>query len=539
MKNWYKLKNIVLLFCFVFCFMSCSSLKQKKNVIEPIDYTDEDIVEIEIQRINSLMEAEPVKALWRAILLNRPEVLERAKKNIIDLFESAIEDKNYYEAKRYFTSLATLGWEGEKYNKQIIDSLYSNEVPGFRNNTLAPKTISECMNGTVTIWVDRGVRVQNGNGYADIVIGSGFFIDDRGYIVTNYHVIDSMVDPKYEGYSRLYIKMLDDPDTKIPAKVIGYDSVLDLALIKTEITPKFVLNLGSSKDLSVGDKVSAIGTPVGLEGTLTSGIISSTERKLFTLGNVFQLDAAVNSGNSGGPLIDSNMKVQAVVFAGMPRYQGLNFAIPVEYLKQELNLMYSCGEVVHPWIGCFGHTKRQGKKKTGLEIQYVLPGGSAAMAGLKVGDVIVSIDGNNVYSIEDFHYLMMAYEPETILCCKYIDADNNEKSVSIYLDRRPKDPGKTVYKSDFISTAFVPLFGMKLIPSSTLNKNSYTIENVIRGSVADEMNFSVYDAVTVKDVKIDEENEYILAQIYAKRKKKGFLDITMVLGSQFDNPYYF
>ena len=97
--------------------------------------------------------------------------------------------------------------------------------------------------------------------------------------------------------------------------------------------------MGSSSDLEIGDKISAIGTPVGLEGTLTSGIISSFDRKLLALGNVFQIDAAVNSGNSGGPLIDKNLKVQAIVFAGMLQLQGLNFAIPVEYLKQELGIL--------------------------------------------------------------------------------------------------------------------------------------------------------------------------------------------------------
>lgn len=533
-----KLRNCSILFL-LFFLISCGSLKQPKEIQQPINYSDYEIVEIEVKRINSMIESEPVRALWRSVLLGKQDIIDRTRTNVELLFKSAIEEKDYYEAKKYYTSLAAIGWSDSDYNRKIIDELSAKDIPGLGKNDLAPKSISECMNATVTIWVDRGVKVQNGAGYADVVLGSGFFIDERGYIVTNHHVIDSMVDPKYEGYSRLYIKLLDDPDTKIPAKVVGYDSILDLALLKTEITPKYVLNLGSSKELQVGDKISAIGTPVGLEGTLTSGIISSTERKLFTLGNVFQIDAAVNSGNSGGPLIDNNMKVQAIVFAGMPRYQGLNFAIPVEYLRQELNLMYSCGEVIHPWIGCFGHTKRQGKKKTGLEIQYVLPGGSAAMAGLVPGDIIVSIDGNPINSIDDFQFLMMAYEPETMLECTYVNSDGKEQNKYIYLDRRPKNPGQVVCESDFVSNSFVPLFGMKLKASSTLNRNSYTIESVVKGSTADEMNFSEFDAVTVKDVKIDNDNEYIFAQIYARRRKKGFLDITMVLATQLDSPYYF
>ena len=528
---------------FLFCFISCKSFNGVTSIPEHINYDDSKVVENEIQRINSYMESEPVRALWRALLLNDEEIIERAKQNLTILLERAIEEKEYFEAKKYLKSLESVGFVSKDISISQIYELSSKEVPGLSADVeKRPESIADCMEATVTIWVDRGMKVLEGTGYADIIIGSGFFIDRRGYIVTNYHVIDSLVNPKYEGFSRLYIKLQEDFDTKIPAKVIGYDSTLDLALLKAEIEPKFVLQLGSSADLKTGDKVSAIGTPIGLEGTLTSGIISSTERKLMTLGNVFQLDAAVNSGNSGGPLIDENLKVQAVVFAGMQQSQGLNFAIPVEYLTQELSLMYHKEEVVHSWIGCYGRTKRNGKQKVGLEIQYVLPGSSAFLSGLKPSDVITSLDNIKVTSLEDFQYVCMGYENETLLNFTYITMENEEqveKKGYLYLEKRPKSPSYEVYKTDFISNGFVPLFGMKLIPSSTLNKNSYTIDYVLKGTAADQLHFSQYDSVTVRDMKIDEKNEYIFVMLYSKRKKKGFLDISMILSAPFDSPYYF
>lgn len=518
--------------------LSCVSVNKK--IIEPLDYSDKDIVESEIQRINSYLEFEPVRAMWRAILLGNQDVIDRCIKNVETQLSKSIEEKKYFDAKKYYKSLESAGWKNDKYSLAAIDDLIAKDIPGIsKKNQHAPKSIGDCIDATVTVLVDRGVKVQNGAGYADVVIGSGFFIDSRGYIVTNHHVIESMVDPKYEGYSRLYIKQLEDPDTKIPAKVIGYDPILDLALLKTEITPKYVLNLNSSKDLHVGDKVSAIGTPIGLEGTLTSGIISSTDRKLLSLGNVFQIDAAINSGNSGGPLIDSNMNVQAVVFAGMLRYQGLNFAIPVEYLKQVLNSMYSNGEVVHTWTGCYGHTKRNGKKKVGVEIQYVMPGGSAFISGLRSGDVIYELDGNKITSIEDMNYILMAYERETMLKCKYLTSDGSDRECKIYLDKRSENPGKEIYESDLISNAMEPLFGMKLKSSSTLNKNSYTIEKIIQGSSADEMSFSENDSVQIRDVSVDDKNNAIYVQLYTKRQKKGFLDIVMTMATLLDSPYYF
>ena len=217
--------------------ISCSSINNVKNVPEHIDYDDSKVVQNEIQRINSFMESEPVRALWRAILLGDEEMISRTKENLWNLYTRAVDEKNYYEAMKYLKSLETAGFSdfekllSERYSIEELSKLFLQEVPGLQSdNEKRPKTIADCMEATVTIWVDRGIKVQNGSGYADIVIGSGFFIDRRGYLVTNYHVIDSMVNPKYEGYSRLYIKLLEDSDTKIPAKVIGYDSVLDLAL---------------------------------------------------------------------------------------------------------------------------------------------------------------------------------------------------------------------------------------------------------------------------------------------------------------------
>ena len=543
LRNIKKISLIILTVCTAF-LISCRTVRQPSSIPEHLNYSDEDIVKNEIERIDAFLETEPVRALWRASLLGKEEVLDRCFTKVSDLLETSLEEKNYLDAKKYYKSLISIrpDWKLDGFTYSQIEKLAAADVPGLSavgSNKKAPSKTSECMHAAVTIWVDRGVTVKNGAGYADIIIGSGFFIDERGYIITNHHVIDSMVNPKYEGYVRLYIKLLDDNLTKIPAKVVGYDSLLDLALLKVEITPEYVLDLGSSDELEIGDKISAIGTPVGLEGTLTSGIISSFDRKLLSIGNVFQIDAAVNSGNSGGPLIDKNLKVQAIVFAGMLQLQGLNFAIPVEYLKQELSALYGRGEIIHTWTGCFGNTKREANKKVGLEVQYVLPGGSGFMAGLGPGDIITSLDGKKITSIDDFNFLLMGYEYETILKCDYMSAGGEQKSCLVYLDKRPERPALTIFDSDLLMNSFVPLFGMKLVPSSTTNRNSYTIEKIIPGSAADDMSFSENDTVTVLGVDVDERLKGIITSLSTKRKKKAFLDVTINLGTSFDGPYYF
>ena len=291
------IKKSVFIFCAVFSFFlfGCNSIKQPESIVQPVDYTNEDVVKNEIGNIQRLMEKESTKALFRAYLLQNQQIFNECAALVQKQAENAVEEKDFVHALCLYKSLVSVDYNTQE-NLSKYNDYYQNiydDVPGFSlEQSKSPSSIKDCINATVTIWVDNGLKVENGAGYADIVIGSGFFIDKRGYIITNNHVIEAVVNPKNKAAAKLFIKLPSDTETKIPAKVVGYDSIMDLALLKAEIEPEYVLELGSSSDLEVGDRISAIGTPIGLEGTLTSGIISSTERKLLTLGNVFQIDAA-------------------------------------------------------------------------------------------------------------------------------------------------------------------------------------------------------------------------------------------------------
>lgn len=537
----YLLKSVAIFFV-VALLSSCNTLKQPKEVYVPVDYTEQDAINAEIQRINELKKDFPVMALWRSELLKDEQTINENQENVFLLLQQAIEKKDFFSAIKYYVSLESVKYKNLDKINYTKNELYKNylvDVPGLVvDKKLLPKTVADCINATVTIWVDKGIRIENGAGYADRVIGSGFFIDKRGYIVTNHHVISDLVDPKHESYTRLYIKLARDSETRIPAKVIGYDSLLDLALIKAEVEPPFILELGSSSDLQIGDKVSAIGTPLGLHGTITSGIVSAVDRKLFTTGNVLQIDAAVNSGNSGGPCIDGNMKVQAIVFAGIMQYQGLNFAIPVEYLRQDLPFLYNGGKRNHSWIGAYGHTMKEGLKNTGLEIQYVMPGGTASRADIKKSDVITFVDNKRVYSLEDMQDILRNYGSEVIISCNY-QRDGESKSTLLYLDERPKYPGYEIYKSDLISNSFIPIFGMELASASGHSQRKFVISDILKGSVADESGFSVTDPVYVAGIDFSEKKDAIAIQVNTRRKKRGYLDVSIMLTSSLDSPYYF
>ena len=299
---------------------SCGTIKGGSEIFVPVDYSEERAVDIEIDLVEKLSTENKIKSLWRAKILydkissNKKckQIFEQTTKICVESCIRAIDEEKYFDALGYYLSLEAAGYS--EFNsipksKAELETLAYKNVPGGSVPSVSNASVSDMIKGTVTVFVDKGIKIQRGIGYADAVLGSGFFISKDGYIVTNHHVIADMVDKKYEGFSRLYIKLAEDPDTRVPAKVVGYDKTLDLALLKTEIDAPYVFALGSSSDLSVGDKVYAIGSPLGLEKTLTSGIISSTDRQLFTAGTVFQVDAAINSGNSGGPLIDEKGRV--------------------------------------------------------------------------------------------------------------------------------------------------------------------------------------------------------------------------------------
>ena len=527
-------------------FFSCASndIRVQEKTSEETDLSLEEIRKNEIERTRKIIMTRPCEALWNSVLLQDAELIEFTSNYVKDYCASELEQKDYLEAYFAWQSLVNAGFERlalSVISKTELDKIFFNNIPGtgVKKNTSPKENISSCIAGTVTIWVDLGVKIKSGVGFANRVIGSGFFIDERGYIITNHHVISEVVDPKYEGYGKVYIKLAGNEYDKIPAKVIGWDKIHDLALLKTEIKPPYIFPLGSSSDLKPGDKGYAIGSPLGLESTLTSGIVSSTNRRLFTTGTVLQIDAAVNSGNSGGPCIDVNGNVQAVVFAGIAQYQGLNFAIPVEYIKQELAILYYGGSRRLPWVGGFGHTYRVGNKEAGLEVEYFSPNSAMAKAGINRGDIITSVDGKPVKNISDIQTILRGYIPDTIVKCEYLDSAKAKKSCILYLTERPKAPGYHFYKNDTIQNSFIPLFGISMIPSSTTSSRTFLVTNVLKRSTADETGISENDPITVGKIQFNDDKTMMMAEISVKRRKKGYLDMTLGLTTNLDSPYYF
>ncbi len=385
---------------------------------------------------------------------------------------------------------------------------------------------SRMIKGTVTMWVNRGIKIEKGVGYPDRVIGSGFFIDPRGYLLTNYHVIKSEVDPKYEGYSRLFVRLSENVNDRIPARVVGYDTVFDIALVKVELTPEYVFSGLPTGQVSPGDRIFAIGSPAGLEKTLTSGIVSATERRFLQMGDTIQIDVPVNPGNSGGPLLDDKGDVIGVVFAGLEQFQGLNFAIPWYWIEKILPELYAGGQVVHPWMGL-----SLTETEKGLEVTYAVPDEPAWKAGIEAGDIIETVNGKKYTTLRGIQEAVLDYPPPSLVRIGY-RRDGQLHEQVLCLAPRPQSPIEVALDRDSRDAVLYPLFGLKLQKvGSFLWKTDYVVERVAKGSVADEAGLSENDPLSIQDWIVDKDKGFAVLQLYVKKKKSGFIESVVQIAS--------
>ncbi|HEY8279108.1 MAG TPA: trypsin-like peptidase domain-containing protein [Bdellovibrionota bacterium] len=217
-------------------------------------------------------------------------------------------------------------------------------------------------------------------------LGSGFVIDEAGYILTNHHVIDRA--------SEVEVFIDDGSHTKLKAKIIGSDKKNDLALLQVKAGPYLqALRLGNSDPVKVGESVVAIGNPFGLSHTVTAGIISAKNRVIGQgpYDNFLQTDASINPGNSGGPLFNAKGEVIGINTAVSAAGHGLGFAIPINQAKRILPDLKKFGRISRAWLGTLLVTLPKG-----VFVEGVVIGSASHKAGIKLGDRVLSIDGKKV-----------------------------------------------------------------------------------------------------------------------------------------------
>jgi serine protease Do len=480
------------------------------------------------ERLNSALEQDDFDL---ALALSSSSVFADDQSYIsvrIQLASSLFEEKKYaasmaiwYSLKNSVSQELLQQWAarflktGHPSFAQVLDESF---VESDKNEDRT-ELLQRLLDSTITVSVDRGIRIENGRGIPDRVIGSGFFIDKSGYIITNYHVIESEVDPKYEGFSR--ISILLDEDRKIPARVIGWDPDSDLALLKAEYIPNHFINLFPWYEPQLGEQLYAVGSPGGLQKTVTSGIVSARERDILPYLPILQVDVPINSGNSGGPLLTMSGQAAGVVFAGIEYFEGVNFAIPVRILIDVLPDLYKGGRVRHPWLGL--SLKFEDDQAV---VWYALPGSPVYDLGLREGVEILSINGRVMDSKNSFQRVMRTLRPGSLA---EIEIPGGE-IVYTYIEERPKTPVEALRRMDVSIQSLRPLFGMSVESSgSNFTGRLYTVKEVLRGSAADEAGISVDDPFNILGFDYDPDFEVVWINIRIRKRLAGNLDTNLQL----------
>jgi serine protease Do len=291
-------------------------------------------------------------------------------------------------------------------------------------------------------------QLEEPGGHADRDSGSGFLLKPDGEILTNQHVVD--------GAERLSVKLADGRTFR--ARVIGADADTDVALIKIDgVSGLPVVELGDSASLRPGEWVCAIGNPLGYEHTVTVGVISSLGRKLFdeSLDDYIQTDAAIDFGNSGGPLIDTGGRVIGINSAISSEGANIGFAVPINQAREELDQLRKRGRVVRGYIGVSLHELDPDLQQSlrlgsaaGVLVEDVTAGSPAERAGLRRYDVIAAVDGHGVRDSSALIRDIAARDPGSRVLLQVV-RDGHAQPVSVDLvERPPREDSRPARPSD-------------------------------------------------------------------------------------------
>ena len=327
-------------------------------------------------------------------------------------------------------------------------------TPVRTGNALSPEAVYEVGRQPV-VGITTEITTTNVFGQATTgrVSGSGFIVSTEGYILTNYHVI--------EGATRIWV-MLDDYSVH-EAELIGGEGVTsDMAVLKIDATH---LNLtaaviGNSSEMRVGSPIFAIGNPLGeLTFTMTSGIVSALNREVAvgqgqTL-NMFQIDAPVNSGNSGGPVYNEFGEVVGIVTAKavLEGVEGIGFAIPIDDAMHYADLLIELGYIPRPHLGIFPVTVTESYAQNfgtvpGVSVNTVYPDTAAERGGMLEGDIITAMNGTPVRTVEELRAILATHAPgDTVIISVFRYGEHLELSI-ILGDRPPEGQRELVEDED-------------------------------------------------------------------------------------------
>ena len=344
------------------------------------------------------------------------------------------------------TSVQTTATTSNEKNNSVNSSLTQISLSSYSDTgvSVAEKVRPSIVGITVEYSVN-SIFSKNGTATAS---GSGIIMSEDGYILTNNHIVNSSSNNSYyevSKASKLTVYLYND-ETPYEAKIIGTDEQTDLAVIKIEKSGLKTCELGDSSSVKVGEFSMAIGNPLGMQSSVTGGMISAVNRevtdsdgKTFTL---IQTDAAINSGNSGGALANSKGQIIGINTLKMSGsgIEGMGFAIPINLAKPIYEQLIQYNKVKRPYIGLSGRdldeqTAKANNLVVGVYVLSVEEFSAAEKAGIKIGDVITSIDGKKIKTMDELNEIKNTHAiGDEIKLTIY--RNNAEKEISVTLQEQ-------------------------------------------------------------------------------------------------------
>ena len=331
----------------------------------------------------------------------------------------------------------------------ITEGPVSNTVAltDYSNTSIA--VANKVLPSIVGITVEYRVNSMFGGSSTSEASGSGIIVSSDGYILTNNHVVNSTTTSSFYQITEatgVKVKLYND-DTEYEATVVGSDSQTDLAVIKIDKTGLVAAELGDSDAVQVGEFAMALGNPLGLQSSISCGIISAKNREVQdsetgTVFNLIQTDAAINSGNSGGALVNADGKVIGINTLKLSGtgVEGIGFAIPINSTIDVYNELKTNGKILRPYIGIGGVdiTEMMAKQYNlvqGVYIKTIDNFSSAEKAGLKIGDIIIAADGIEIKTMDELNAIKNKHKIGEKMTLK-INREGTEKEITLTLQEQ-------------------------------------------------------------------------------------------------------
>ena len=332
------------------------------------------------------------------------------------------------------------------YVKQISLSNYSDTAV-YAANKILPSIVGIKIEYTVNTTSIFG----RGNSSTATASGSGIIISEDGYILTNNHVVSSSSSESNSYYqiseaTKISVTLFDD-ETEYEAKIVGQDEQTDLAVIKIEKSGLTKAEFADSDDVKVGEFAMAVGNPVNMTSTVTTGIVSAVNRKITDSdGKTYkciQTDAAINSGNSGGALVNNEGKVIGINTLKLSGtgIEGIGFAIPINATTDVTSQLIQYSKVKRPYIGISGidldeSTAKKYNLVIGVYVKSIEDFSAAEKGGLKSGDVIIVADGKSIQTMDELNEIKNSHQIGDEMKLK-INRDGKEKEITLTLGEQP------------------------------------------------------------------------------------------------------